>query len=142
MNNVSTNREMQRSTFIESLYNSLRKQASKAIVDHKKFMIIANSYIQDGLDEKECVELLIIDGVSREAAESYASMASAKETTVEDEFNEYSFMFEDESGRVLSSYDIGKIVKAASDEDAWTNAEEILDVSVESHKIISVNRVS
>ena len=143
MSKVITNMDMQRTVFVESLYNSLKKQAAKAIHDHKKFVAIASSYVEDGLEENECVELMMIDGLSREASESYVSMAMNKEGSEIEDIPEYSFEFEDETGNIWSSHDIGKVVKASSDEDAWVKAEEAMEDKEGTgfQRIISVNRI-
>jgi hypothetical protein len=143
MARVTTNMDMQRATFVESLHRSLRKQASKAIADHKKFIVLANTYMEDGLDESEAVELLMIDGLSREAAESFISMAMNKESSTEDGLIEYSFQFENtDEGSVCTSHDINKTIRAANDEEAWVKAEEAIDeAGIESAKILSVNRI-
>ena len=148
MTRPATNRDVQRATFVESLHislqHSLEKQASKALADHKTFVTLASVYIDDGLSEDECVELLMIDGLGREAAESYTSMVTSKEIEIESEdFPEYSFQFEDSYGKIWSSYDIGKTVQATSDDDAWQKAEEsVNDSGLEMHKILSVSRIS
>jgi hypothetical protein len=56
---------------------------------------------------------------------------------------EYSFQFEDNSGLVLSSYDIGKTIRASDDDDAWAKAEELLynESSVDAQKLLSVSRI-
>lgn len=143
MTRPSTGMDMQRVTFVESLHSSLKKQASKAIADHKKYASLAKSYLDDGLEDTECVELLMIDGLSREAAESYADMVKSETEAVHDDQNEYSFQFEDEYGKVWSSYDIGRSIRASNDEEAWEKAEEILEdgTQVEAQKLISVNRI-
>jgi hypothetical protein len=137
--------DVQRATFVESLYSSLRKQASKAIVEHNKMVAIAKAYIADGLEEQECVELLMIDGISREASECYVSMVtSEKQDNNLNNLNEYSFQFQDATGSILSSFDIGKTIRATNEDEAWTMAEEIVnsEVDVESQKLLSVNRIS
>jgi len=141
MSRPITSLDEQRVTFIESLHSSLKKQASKALAEHKRFVTIAKAYLNDGLEESECTELLMIDGISREAAESYTAMASSKDSSEDNsDLSEYSFRYEDESGKIVSSYDIGRTVKASSDDDAWTKAEECMD-SVDFSKILSVSRV-
>jgi len=140
MSRPITSLDEQRVTFIESLHSSLKKQASKALAEHKRFVTIAKAYLDDGLEETECTELLMIDGISREAAESYTAMALSKESSDNDNLHEYSFRYEDEDGKVVSSYDIGRTVKASSDDEAWTKAEECLD-NVDFSKILSVSRV-
>lgn len=143
MSRPSTSRDVQRATFVESLHASLKKQAAKALEEQKKFIILARSYLDDGLEEKECVELLMIDGLSREASEGYAQMALNKEASVADELVEYSFQFSDVSGTILSSSDIGKTVKASTDDEAWTKAEELLEneSDLEIQKLLSVHRI-
>ena len=143
MTRPSTNMDMQRATFVESLHNSLKKQASKAIAEHNKFITLAASYVEDGLDESEAIELLMIDGLSREASESYISMALSKEGSMQDDLQEYSFQFEDVTGRVYSSFDVGKTIRAASEEDAWSKALESLDneSGIDPERILSVSRI-
>lgn len=142
MSKPLTGMDRQRVDFVESLHNSLKKQATQALADHKKYIKLATTYMQDGLEESECIELLMIDGLSREASESYTAMATSKEN---DEIAqaEYSFQFEDSYGKVYSSYDIGKTIHASTDEEAWNKAEEIIDeeTEIEPQKIISVTRV-
>lgn len=142
MTRPSTGMDVQRVTFVESLHNSLKRQATKAIAEHKKYASLARSYLEDGLEESECVELLMIDGLSREAAESYSAMVKS-EVEENGDLSEYTFQFEDEMGRITSSYDIGKTVRASNDEEAWEKAEEILESGsqIEAQKLISVNRI-
>jgi len=137
----STNRDMQRTVFVESLHANLRKQAEKDLADHEKFIVLAHSYREDGLEESECVELLMIDGLSRDAAESLASMTVSEEEVGVD-LPQYSFQFEDSFGRIWSSYDVGKIIQAASDDEAWVKADEfMIDSEMEIQKVISVSRI-
>jgi len=143
MTRPSTSMDFQRVAFVESLHNSLRKQASEAIEDHQKFVTLASSYVKDGLEEYECVELLMIDGLAREAAESYTAMAVSEEEDIEEDLPEYTFQFEDSYGKIWSSYDVGKTIHASSDEDAWQKAESMLteEASVEFQKMLSINRI-
>lgn len=142
MSRLSTSQDMQRATFVESLHTSLKKQAEKAIVEQKKFITIAKSYVEDGLEEKECVELLMIDGLNREAAEGYVTMAlSHKEEAAEDTIKEYSFKFDD-NGKILCSYDIGKIIKASTEEEAWEKAEQIMnDMDLGASKLLNIQKI-
>jgi len=143
MNKVITNRDVQRATFVESLYSSLRKQTKQAFSDHQRFAKIASSYVHDGLEDSECIELLMIDGLSREAAEGYLNMVKTSNADMDNDNPEYSFQFEDEEGSIFTSHDIGKMVQASSDEDAWKRAEETLDISLPYHaRVISVTRIS
>ncbi len=139
MNKISTNRDMQRLTFVESLHNSLRKQAVKAILDQNKFISLASNYVEDGLNDNECVELLMIDGLSREVAENYVLMAQSNIEEMND-LQDYSFQFEDESGRIWSSFDIDKTIKAINDNDAWEKAEGMLE-EIDGIKIVSVQKI-
>jgi len=141
---ASTGREAQRSEFVDSLYNSLRKKTAKKIEDHKKLIVMASSYVKDGLDSDECTELLMIEGgLSREAATGYVNMARELKPENENEQYEYSFQFEDINGKSWSSHDIGKIIVASSDSEAWEKAEEIIEenTTVEGDRILSVNRI-
>ena len=142
MSKVSTYRDVQRATFVESLHNSLKKQAAKAINEQKRFITIAKSYVEDGLEEKECIELLMIDGLNREAAEGYTTMAlTHKEASEDDTVKEYSFKFDD-NGKILCSYDIGKIIKASTDEEAWEKAEQIMvDMDLGASKLLNIQKI-
>ena len=136
-----TSIDVQRIAFIESLHSSLKKQASQAIAEQKRYASLAKSYLEDGLDQNEAVELLMIDGLSREAAEGYASMVEGD--VQDDNLHDYSFQYENNYGTLTSSYDIGKTVRAANDEEAWEKAQEVLEnESVEAQKLLFVNRVS
>jgi len=145
MNRPITDRDVQRVTFVDALYSNLKKQAAVALADQQKLFTLASSYLHDGLEYGECVELLMIDGLSREAAESYVSKAMSQEELENVEgLHDYSFQFEDIDGKRWSSYDIGRLVKASSDKDAWNKAEEMLDSEpdLDLEKIILVTRVS
>jgi len=143
MSKQFTTRDIQRATFVESLHSSLKKQASIAIADSNRFMKLACSYIEDGLNESECIELLMIDGLSREASESYLAMASSNEVQETDGLHDYSFQFEDSYGKIYSSYDIGKVVRASNDSEAWEKAEIAIDTQedLEAHTVISISRI-
>lgn len=140
MNMGSTNNDIRQATFIEGLSKSLRK-AAKVINDNKKFVALAKSYKEDGLDEGECIELLMIDGLSREAAESCLVVA---DNDIEDSENgeEYSFQFEDGDGRVWSSFDINRTITASSEEEAFAKAEDsFCEPEDEGIKVLSVSRI-
>jgi len=136
--------DLQRATFVESLYSSLKKQAAKEIEDHDRLGTLASSYLADGLEESECVELLMIDGLHRDSAESYTALAMSNAPIDDAGLSEYTFQFEDSSGKLWSSFDIGKTVQASSTEDAWTRTEEMLfsHPDFETERIITVTRIS
>jgi hypothetical protein len=145
MKGLSTNRESQRTDFVDSLYRSLKQKTKSAIAQHNKLAAMASAYLSDGLDAQECIELLIIDGdISRDAANAYVNMAQAANAESHEDGDEYSFQFEDVHGKVWSSYDVGMTIRAASSEEAWEKAEEIIftKLSVDPDKVISVDRVS
>jgi len=139
MNKPSHNKDVRQATFIEELSGSLRK-AAKTVCDNKRFATLAQSYREDGLDDVECVELLMIDGLTREAAESCVVMVDNDIDGTSD-LDEYGFQFEDEKGRVWSSYDINKTVRASSDEDAFIRAEECFVADDSDVRITSVTRI-
>jgi hypothetical protein len=140
---ATTNRDIQRITFIESLYSNLKKQAKQALKDQQKFIILAENYLKDGLEESECIELLMIDGLSRDASEGYVSMIKSGSANLDDNTDEYSFQFEDEDGKLCSSYDIGKTVMASSENEAWKKSEEVLNSEYSySSKVLSVHKIS
>lgn len=132
----------QKTLFVDSLYSRLRKEADKAKHEYNKFANLASSYITAGLSEAESVELLIIDGLDRDAAEGYVTMAQDM-SVEEDGGEEYSFAFEDNYGNVFSSYDIHKVITASSMEDAWEQANELVgdDNDNEIQNIISVKKI-
>lgn len=137
-----TSRDIQRVTFVENFHKLLKKQEVKLAKEHAKFSKIAASYLLDGLTESECVELLMVDGISREAAEGYTAMAQANGGVEEGDPSEYSFQFEDSNGEVFSSYDIGKTIHALSEDEAWLKAQKILSQSnMGADKILSISRI-
>jgi len=136
--------DIQRATFVESLYGELRKEATQALDEQDKLISLASSYLSDGLEEGECVELLMIDGLERDSAESYTALAMSNETTHIEGLSEYTFQFEDANGKLWSSFDVGKTVKASSNEDAWTKTEEMLfsQSDLDTERIVSVTRMA
>lgn len=142
MSKNATARDLQRSDFIDNLYKSLHKKTHEALASRQKWVKMARQYIDDGMEREECIELLQIDGLSKEAAGAYIDMAVEN---IEKDSSEYSFQFEDSFGRVWSSSDIGKFIKAASDEEAWSKSEELIFSEAEEYnpeKLISVNKIS
>lgn len=138
-----TGRENQRADFVDSLYKNLHKKTEAAIDKHNKLFALASTYLADGLDPQECAELIIIENsISREAANAYVNMAQS-ENTDDSGLSEYSFQFEDVHGKIFCSYDIGRVVRASSNEEAWEKAEEMIfsDLSIEPDRIISVDRI-
>jgi hypothetical protein len=144
MKRTITTRDVQRTDFVKNLYESLRKNTREAIVQHNKLTRKASIYLSDGLDPSECTELMILDGISREAASNYVKMAQDSNIDEDaDGLYDYSFTFEDSFGKLVSSHEINKIIKASNDQDAWNKAEEFLndDIECEAEKIGSVERI-
>lgn len=143
MKKIATGMDTQREDFINSLYSNLKKKTVKAIQNHENLISLASSYAQDGLVESECIELLMIDGgISREAAEAYINMVKTS-SDENDGLYEYSFQFEDSRGNIISSFDIGKTVKASSDDNAMVRAEEIMqEIDADEVEIKNVFRIS
>lgn len=140
MNMGSTNKDIRQATFIEGLSVSLRR-AAKVVNDNQRFIALAKSYKEDGLDESECIELLMIDGLPREAAESCLVVAENDIEEME-KGSEYSFQFEDSEGRVWSSFDINRTITASSEEEAFTKAEDSFsEPEDEDIKVLSVSRI-
>ena len=135
---ISTNKN---NDFVNNLYKELKQQAKNAIHDREVFISKAKLYLQDGVTDQECVELLVIDGLDRESASNYVK------TIIDyggiEEGEEYSFQFEDIYGNQWSSHDINKTVFASSQEEAWMKAEsEIFSMpNIEPDKIISIDRI-
>lgn len=144
MKKQATGRDVQRVNFAESLYKTLNKKTQEAKESHQRWMRMASTYLEDGMEVEECIELLEIDGLSKEAAKGYVNMAVYNEKGDSDGEHEYSFQFEDSFGRIWSSSDFGRIIKASSDNDAWQKAEEVVFSDIyecEPEKIISVSRI-
>lgn len=133
----------QTTLLVDSLYNSLRKKDAKIKNDYHQFSRLASSYLESGLSESEAIELLVIDGLSREAASSYVDMANDLQDSYCDEEEEYSFVFEDVYGNVFSSNDIQKTVTASSHSEAWEKANELIgdDSEYEILNILSVTKL-
>lgn len=122
---VTNSREIQRSDFAKSLYTSLRKQAETLLEEQEEILSKTAEYLEDGLSEEECSELLIIEeGICREASICFIEKVKSG---FGKGLNEYSYSFEDTAGRVWSSFDIEKNVFASSEEEAWTKVSETLD---------------
>jgi len=143
MKNNSTSRDAQRVSFVESLHSSLQKQTVKAMSEHNRLITLAKSYIEDGLSESESIELLMIDGLNRDASESYISLAMCEKED-EGELSEYSFQFEDDYGRIWSSYDLNKTVRASSNEEALQKISDLsdIDLDISLSRVVSVSRIN
>ena len=143
MENNSINEDLRKISFVENLYKQLRNQNKTAMEDHDRLVSKACLYLEDGLNESECSELLVIDGITRATAESYVQLAQKNQLHLDGRY-EYSFQFEDVYGKLWSSYDINHAVFASSDSEAWERAEEVmlLDPSIEPERIVSVDKVS
>jgi len=139
----TSNNDQGRISFVENLYKTLRQETKAAMKDRDHVVATASSYLDDGVTEAECVELLVIDGISRQAAESYVKLAQSNVPQGIGQ-HEYNFQFEDVYGKLWSSYDIHREVYASSDEEAWERAEEAIfsDPSIEPERIVSVDRMS
>jgi DNA-binding transcriptional regulator LsrR (DeoR family) len=132
----------QRTDFVESLYTNLKREAEKAKNERDLIASSVNEYLSSGLNEAECAELLIVEGMSRETAEGYIAIAQDERGCSGEQ--EYSFVFEDCYGNVYSSYDINRTIIASSTSDAWDKANEMIGDSsaYEIDNIISVDRAS
>ena len=144
-NKILSNSINQRTLFVDSLYSTLKKEAKKVESEYNKYAETANDYLSSGLSEAESVELLIVDGLDREAALGYVAMANDMGTQSSDntDGSEYSFVFEDTFGNIFSSYDIDHTVVASSHTDAWQKAGELIgdDTDFEIKNIISVDKI-
>jgi hypothetical protein len=139
----STSGDIRRLAFVEELYKQLRQQTQSAIEEHDSMIAKASDYLKDGVTEAECAELLVIDGINRDSAESYVKAAKS-DSTERDGLHEYSFQFEDVYGKIWSSYDVNQIIQASTDQEAWDKSENKIfsDPSIEPERIVSVNRIS
>lgn len=141
--NSTSNNDKNRLAFIENLYKELRLQTKCAMEERNNMVVKAGLYLDDGASEEECAELLIIDGLSRETAESYVCMAQQHLFENAEDQSEYSFQFKDNYGKLWSSYDLNKTIYASSNEEAWLKAEEMIfsDPSIEPERIVSIDRI-
>jgi hypothetical protein len=70
-------------------------------------------------------------------------MVKASTDENDDALFEYSFQFEDSRGNIISSFDIGKTVRASSDDHAMIRAEEIMqELDTDEVEIKNVFRIS
>ena len=133
----------QRTLFVDSLYSHLKKEAKSIKLEYNKYASLASEYITSGLSESESVELLIVDGLDRDAAMSYITMAQDMGGEDNEEDTEFSFVFEDSYGNVFSSYDIDRTIFASTREEAWKKAYSLTgdDSEDEICNILSINKV-
>ena len=140
----ATNRDLQRADFIDSLYKTMRAQTREVVAQRDQFIVLVSSYLEDDLSEEECLELLLLDGLTREAAMGYLDIAkvSTKKAAMQNA-EEYSFQFEDPQGRVWNSFDLNLTV-LASEGNAWEKAEEVLSEGypMRSYRVVSIDKVS
>lgn len=139
----STSREIQRIDFVETLYRTLNQQTKKVLAEKGIWMQRASQYVDDGMDKSECIELLIIDGLSKEAATGYVEAAFDNVVEEDIDGDTYSFQFEDVYGKIWTSNDIGKVVVASSEDTAWEKAEAFLfseNGEYEPERLISVHK--
>ncbi len=140
MKKDQTAREVQRVAFVENLYKNLKRQTKAALDESHRWTKVASSYLDDGMEVEEAIELLMIDGLTREAATGYLNLAHSTNA----DCDEYMFQFEDTTGTVWNSSDIGKVIMASSDQDAWKKAEEIVFSEVtdcDPERIVSVTKI-
>lgn len=141
--NFHTSRDLQRISFVESLYKNLNKKTQQTLAERNAWIAKAAQYVDDGMEKNECLELLMIDGLNKEAASGYVEMAFDNIEAEDMTGDTYSFQFEDVYGKIWSSNDIGKVVVANSDEVAWEKAESFLfseNGEYEPERLISVNK--
>lgn len=133
----------QRTLFVDSLYTHLKKEAEKVKVEYNKYASSAYDYLDSGLSESEVVELLIVDGLDREAAQGYIAIAKDMSEEEGEEDVEFSFVFEDVYGNVFTSHDIDKTITASSKEEAFKMACTLIgdDNEYEIQSILSVEKV-
>jgi hypothetical protein len=130
-----TNLERQSVDFSQELYRKLFSHTKKAYQQHNKFVKLANSYLSDGLDKQEVVELLILDGLHRESAEAYTDKALFISSSDDNMGNKYVFKFSDEMGDEYTSYDYNVVLTAESTVDAENKANEWLESQMENSTI-------
>ena len=133
----------QRTLFVDSLYAHLKKEAEKVKVEYNKFASIAREYIESGLSDSEAAELMVVDGLDRDAALSYITMAKEIGGLDTEDEQEFSFVFEDIYGNVFSSHDINRTVTASNDDEAFQRACSLIgdDSYYEIQSILSVERI-
>jgi hypothetical protein len=133
----------QRTLFVDSLYAHLKREAEQVKLEYNKFASTAREYVESGLSESEAVELLIVDGLDRDAALGYIAMAKEMGDSESEEDQEFSFVFEDIYGNVFSSHDINRTITASSNKEAFQKACSLIgdDNDYEIQSILSVERI-
>jgi len=133
----------QRTHFVDSLYNHLKKEAEKVRTEYNKYASTARDYLESGLSDSEVAELLVVDGLDRDAASGYIAMAKEMGSSFDDEDKEYSFVFEDIYGNVFTSHDIDKTVMASSKDEAFRKACSLVGDGnqYEIRSILSVDKI-
>ena len=141
---VSISLDGEQSKLLHSVRGFGNKEAEKVKVEYNQYASTASSYMRSGLSESEAVELLIVDGLDRDAANSYITMAKdiGDVNIVNEEEQEFSFVFEDSYGNVFTSHDIDKTIVASSEPEAFKKACALIgdDNQYEIRSIISIEK--
>ena len=133
----------QKTLFVDSLYAHLKKEAEKVKTEYTKYASTAREYLESGLSDLEAAELMIVDGLDRDAALGYIAMAKDVGGCDSGEDEEFSFVFEDTYGNIYSSHDINITITASNETDAFIQASSLIgdDNEYEIQNILSVDRV-
>ena len=119
----ATGRDVQRNLFL----GSLRSQLTHLDDIHSNLMKSASEYLDQGMDYRETQELLILDGHNTEVVKAcIAKLAESPSDEISEEGKKYGFNAEDGAGRTFSHADLGIVITASSENEAWEKAEEIV----------------
>jgi len=119
----STGNEIQRTLFL----SSLRQELNKIADIHTKIVSSAREYLSQGMNVEETKELLMIDGFDSELIKSCMNQFSHSIDPANIITGKrWGFDVEDTYGRITTSADLGKVITAASEDEAWEKAEEFI----------------
>lgn len=139
----SENLDFKKADFIENFYKILKSKNQSAIKENQKNISLMKKYISYGLEEGECIELFVSNGMNRNIADSYFKLAKEQNFDEQHNLKKYSFKFETEDQEIFNSFDIKKIIKASSYDEACDLAEKFLENSEDfsNCKLITVSLI-
>ena len=119
----STSRDIQRSLFSRSL----REQLSKISDLQSGILKAAKEYLDQGMDIAETQELLLIDGHEKSLIIACMKNLAESGDEIQETGKQWGFNVEDSYGRIVSSAELGIVITAANEEEAWSRAEQAME---------------
>ena len=122
---MRTGVKVQRAMFLESLWRQMDKISSAA--SDQNIAKVADTYLAEGYEEHEVIELLVDDGFDPVLAKSCVGMVV--EAVVDDQQPKWGFEVEDLArGDIYNNFDIGMDGSTGNDEaTAMEDAQVIVD---------------